>query len=255
MAIDAIIADSIQQTIEECVDVIGNNYALDTLKKNGVVSMEEVSTVRAIATKILTEGQEDLIPENLEIPDMPAEPADAPMGINQDTTDSMEDMDLDVSDLEGIILATADGSEYTVQDGILVPYVLGGSDSAAVMDVSEDEDDAIDAANDQNAANPGTTIAADLADGGNSIGDVEDSAPVPTGEDVKPEGGAEAGDDAGSGAGEEESEDDKKDKKLEESENLGDASATIITENEAVSTAKVSSIVQSLISDLNFSVK
>lgn len=253
MAIDAIIADSIQQTIEECVDVIGNNYALDTLKKNGVVSMEEVSTVRAIATKILTEGQEDLIPENLEIPDMPAESADAPMGINQDTTDSMEDMDLDVSDLEGIILATADGSEYTVQDGILVPYVLGGSDSAAAMDVSEDEDDAIDAAGDQDAANPGTTIAADLADGGNSIGDVEDSAPVPTGEDVKPEGGAEAGDAAA--AGEEESEDDKKDKKLEESENLGDASATIITENEAVSTAKVSSIVQSLISDLNFSVK
>lgn len=250
MAIDAIIADSIQQTIEECVDVIGNNYALDTLKKNGVVSMEEVSTVRAIATKILTEGQEDLIPENLEIPDMPAEPADAPMGINQDTTDSMEDMDLDVSDLEGIILATADGSEYTVQDGILVPYVLGGSDSAAVMDVSEDEDDAMDAANDQNAANPGTTIAADLADGGNAIGDVEDPAPVPTGEETKPEGDEEAG----SGE-EEESEDDKKDKKLEESENLGDAGATIITENEAVSTAKVSSIVQTLISDLNFSVK
>ena len=150
MAIDLIIADSIQQTITECVEVIGNNFALDTLKANGVVSMEEVNTVRAIAAKILTEGQEDLIPENLEIPDMPA----APMGVAEDTTESLEDLDLDVSDLEGIILATADGSEFVVQDGILVPYTLGGTGDAMALDVSEDEDDVVDAAAAQNAAFP-----------------------------------------------------------------------------------------------------
>lgn len=245
MAIDLIIADSIQQTITECVEVIGNNFALDTLKANGVVSMEEVNTVRAIATKILTEGQEDFIPENLEIPDMPA----APMGVAEDTTESLEDLDLDVSDLEGIILATADGSEFVVQDGILVPYTLGGTGDAMALDVSEDEDDVVDAAAAQNAANPDTQITPDLADGGQALGDVEEvPAPVVSEEaDKGSEGDGEA--DKGSEE-EEESEEDKK-KKIEESEDLGQPDATIITENSVVSTAKVSSIVQSLISDLN----
>ena len=243
MAIDLIIADSIQQTITECVEVIGNNFALDTLRANGVVSMEEVNTVRAIATKILTEGQEDLIPENLEIPDMPA----APMGVAEDTTESLEDLDLDVSDLEGIILATADGSEFVVQDGILVPYTLGGTGDAMALDVSEDEDDVVDAAAAQNAVNPDTQITPDLADGGQALGDVEEvpTEVVPEEADKGSEGDVEA--DKGS---EEESEEDKK-KKIEESEDLGQSDATIITENSVVSTAKVSSIVQSLISDLN----
>lgn len=246
MAIDLIIADSIQQTITECVEVIGNNFALDTLKLNGVVSMEEVNTVRAIATKILTEGQEDFIPENLEIPDMPA----APMGVAEDTTESLEDLDLDVSDLEGIVLATAEGTEFVIQDGILVPFTLGGTGDAMALDVSEDEDDALDAVAAQNAANPGTEIGPDLADGGQALGDVEEvPTPVATETEEKPEEKPEE-EETKPEDGEEESEEDKK-KKLEESEDLGQTGADIITENSVVSTAKVSSIVQSLILDLN----
>lgn len=247
MAIDAIITDSLHQTIEECANVISNNYALDTLRKNGVVSMEEVSTIHAIATKILFEGQEDLIPENLQIPDMPM---DAPMGVAQDTTDSLEDLDLDVSDLEGIILATAEGTEFVIQDGILVPYTLGGTGDAMALDVSEDEDDALDAVAAQNAANPGTEISPDLADGGQALGDVEEvPTPVDTETEEKPEEKPEE-EETKPEDGEEESEEDKK-KKLEESEDLGQTGADIITENSVVSTAKVSSIVQSLILDLN----
>lgn len=150
--LDSIIADSLHSTIEESARVIADNYALDTMRKNGSVSMEEANTMYAMAHTILMEGSEDFIPENLDIPDMDAGAgADAAPDMDPNTMDSMADMDLDVSDLEGIILADAEGNEYIIQGGILAPYTDASvaAGTAAASDVSEDEDEA----KAQNAAN------------------------------------------------------------------------------------------------------
>lgn len=163
--LDSIIADSLHSTIEESARVIADNYALDTMRKNGSVSMEEANTMYAMAHTILMEGSEDFIPENLDIPDIDASTdanmggagadADAAPDMDPNTMDSMADMDLDVSDLEGIILADTEGNEYIVQGGILSPYTDASvaAGTAAAEDVSEDEDDNKDEAKAQNAAN------------------------------------------------------------------------------------------------------
>lgn len=154
--LDSIIADSLHSTIEESARVIADNYALDTMRKNGSVSMEEANTMYAMAHTILMEGSEDFIPENLDIPDMDAGAgADAAPDIDPNTMDSMADMDLDVSDLEGIILADAEGNEYIIQGGILSPYTDASvaAGTAAASDVSEEEDDNKEEAEAQNAAN------------------------------------------------------------------------------------------------------
>lgn len=123
-------------TLSEAVDLasleISKNYALDRLAENGVVTQEEVSAMYAIASKILTEGAEDFIPETLELPE-DDEPAiaggDDSMAADLDAT-AGDDMDgeLDISQLEGIILPDAEGNEYTIQNGVIVPYTSGEPD-------------------------------------------------------------------------------------------------------------------------------
>ena len=55
------------------------------------------------------EGNEDLIPDNIELPE-------------DDGELDEEGEDLDVSDLEGIVLPTADGGLMVIENGVLVPY-------------------------------------------------------------------------------------------------------------------------------------
>ena len=73
--------------------------------------------------EILTEGSDDLIPDNIEIPD------------------ELEDgEDLDVSDLEGIVLPTADGGLMVVENGVLVPYSEEPADAPVASNASENGD-------------------------------------------------------------------------------------------------------------------
>ena len=97
--------DSINESIEAGADAITAQYALHKLNTVGSVNIQECTTVFLMAQEILTEGSDDLIPDNIEIPD-----------------ELEDDEDLDVSDLEGIVLPTADGGLMVVENGVLVPY-------------------------------------------------------------------------------------------------------------------------------------
>ena len=100
--------DSINESIEAGADAITAQYALHKLNTVGSVNIQECTTVFLMAQEILTEGSDDLIPDNIEIPD--------------ELEDSEDGEDLDVSDLEGIVLPTADGGLMVVENGVLVPY-------------------------------------------------------------------------------------------------------------------------------------
>ena len=109
----------IQSTLGEAANIaattIAERYALETLSKNGVVSIEEVENVFDIAHRLLTEGSDDMIPATLDLPDQDA-------SVDADVASAGGDEDLDVSDLEGIILPDSEGNQYIIQGGILVPY-------------------------------------------------------------------------------------------------------------------------------------
>lgn len=110
----------VQTTLHEAAEfaatTITERFALTTLAKNGVVSIEETENVYDIAYRLLTEGSEDMIPETLELPDA----QDASVGA--DVAAAGGDEDLDISELEGIVLPDSEGNQYIIQGGILVPY-------------------------------------------------------------------------------------------------------------------------------------
>ena len=99
--------DTINEAIDAGADAIATQYALQRLNENGSVNIQECATIYLMAKEILTEGNEDLIPDNIELPEDDGE---------------LDDEDLDVSDLEGIVLPTADGGLMVIENGVLVPY-------------------------------------------------------------------------------------------------------------------------------------
>lgn len=103
--------DTINEAIEAGADAIATQYALERLNENGSVNIQECATIYLMAKEILTEGNEDLIPDNIELPE-----DDGELG------EDGEGEDLDVSDLEGIVLPTADGGLMVIENGVLVPY-------------------------------------------------------------------------------------------------------------------------------------
>lgn len=110
------IVGTIQEVAELSALEISKNYALDRLAENGVVTQEEVASMHSLAMKILSEGSEDFIPETLELPEDEAPEM-------EDELPESEDMgDLDIADLEGIVLPDAEGNQYMIQNGVIVPY-------------------------------------------------------------------------------------------------------------------------------------
>ena len=101
--------DTINEAIDAGADAIATQYALQRLNETGSVNIQECATIYLMAKEILTEGNEDLIPDNIELPE-------------DDGELDKEGEDLDVSDLEGIVLPTADGGLMVIENGVLVPY-------------------------------------------------------------------------------------------------------------------------------------
>ena len=110
--------DTINEAIDVGADAIATQYALQRLNENGSVNIQECATIYLMAKEILTEGNEDLIPDNIELPEDDGE---------------LDEEDLDVSDLEGIVLPTADGGLMVIENGVLVPY----SEEAAATPAGE----------------------------------------------------------------------------------------------------------------------
>lgn len=112
--------DTINEAIDAGADAIATQYALQRLNETGSVNIQECATIYLMAKEILTEGNEDLIPDNIELPEDDGELGE-------------EGEDLDVSDLEGIVLPTADGGLMVIENGVLVPY----SEEAAATPAGE----------------------------------------------------------------------------------------------------------------------
>ena len=122
--------NSINESIEAGADAITAQYALHKLNTVGSVNIQECTTVFLMAQEILTEGSDDLIPDNIEIPD------------ELEDSEELEDgEDLDVSDLEGIVLPTADGGLMVVENGVLVPYSEEPADAPVASNASENEEE------------------------------------------------------------------------------------------------------------------
>ena len=119
--------DTINEAIDAGADAIATQYALQRLNETGSVNIQECATIYLMAKEVLTEGNEDLIPDNIELPE-------------DDGELDEEGEDLDVSDLEGIVLPTADGGLMVIENGVLVPY----SEEAAATPAAPEAEAGVD---------------------------------------------------------------------------------------------------------------
>lgn len=169
---------SLQEAADLAASTISQQFALNQIATKGSCTLEEAENMYNLAHRVLTEGSEDLIPENLELPEAGAtdevdptlaqdQAVDADVGAGTD-----DGSDLDVEDLDGIILPDTEGNQYIVQGGILTPY--NEEDAGAGDDAMPADDGAGAPAADDNLEE-GTAIGCDPEAGaieeGTTIGD------------------------------------------------------------------------------------
>lgn len=116
---------SLQEAAEMAASTISQQFALNQIATKGSCTLEEAENMYNLANRVLTEGSEDLIPENLELPEAGAtDEVDPTLAQDQavDADIGAEGADLDLEDLDGIILPDSEGNQYIIQGGILTPY-------------------------------------------------------------------------------------------------------------------------------------
>lgn len=121
---DNFLLDTVNSVIEETATLVTKDYVMQKLSTTGSVTLQEAENVFAITKTICENGAEDLIPDNIDIPE---EDLGNDVGLD-------DGGDLDISELEGIILPDSEGNEYTIQGGIIVPYNSGEDDAITGTD-------------------------------------------------------------------------------------------------------------------------
>ena len=156
------VASTLQEAAEYAATKISQNYALTKLVENSVVTLEETQNIYDLTLKLLNEGSEDLIPENLELdaPDATdtedTSAQDAAVDADVEASGGEED-DLNLDDLEGIVLPDSEGNQYIIQGGILVPYTEEDEDTGLVAG-GEPEEPEEEESIDESTINAGTSI-------------------------------------------------------------------------------------------------
>ena len=112
------VQNTLTEACEHAAMTIAQRFALDTLSEKGSVTIEETQNMHDMALRLITEGSEDLIPEELNLPDTSA----TDNQVDTDVAEAGGEEDLDIAELEGIILPDAEGNQYIIQGGIIVPY-------------------------------------------------------------------------------------------------------------------------------------
>lgn len=183
------ITGTLMEAADYAATTLSQRFALKQMAEKGVCTLEEAQNLYELSYRMLTEGSEDLIPENLELPDATDEvdPTTAQdTAVDADVAAAggeVADEDFAIEDLEGIILPDSEGNQYLIQGGILVPY-NEDDDSSITTDGEEPADDKPIAPDDQIAEN--TTVVASAAPVMENTIEGGDAAPIEKNTDVAP---------------------------------------------------------------------
>lgn len=177
--------DFVVASLHEATDMvaatISQQFALNQIATKGSCTLEEAENMYNLAHRVISEGSEDLIPENLELPEAGAEATDEidptlaqDQAVDADVAagEGDEGSDLDVEDLDGIILPDSEGNQYIIQGGILTPYSeedAGAGDDAGMPTDGDDLEE-------------GTNVGCNPEDGQQ----IEEGTSVTTGENLEP---------------------------------------------------------------------
>ncbi len=115
MTVKEILVQDLGLVLEETGNLMVDKMVLESLAKNGSVSLEEAEFYNTLVRRVVTEAAEEFVPDELSAPEIP-EVAEAPMGMGGG---------------EAMILTGEDGTVYNFDpaSGTLTPVEgTGGAD-------------------------------------------------------------------------------------------------------------------------------
>ena len=87
MELKQIMSKEVAGVLEEATGIVTNRLVMESLLKNGKVTIEEATFLNKLASEVITEAAEDFIPDSIEVPDAPA--ADQVVEESTQTTDKV----------------------------------------------------------------------------------------------------------------------------------------------------------------------
>jgi len=71
MELKQIMSKEVAGVLEEATGIVTNRLVMESLLKNGKVTIEEATFLNKLASEVITEAAEDFIPDSIEVPDAP----------------------------------------------------------------------------------------------------------------------------------------------------------------------------------------
>jgi len=119
MTIKEILVQDLHKTLEETSGLIADKLILESLAKNGSITLQEAEFQDALVRRVITEAADEFVPEDISTPEKTS----------------------------GMILTGEDGTIYSFADGVLTP-VEGAEPASAQDDPALPEDENEPAMND-----------------------------------------------------------------------------------------------------------
>jgi hypothetical protein len=73
MELKQIMSQEVAAVLEEATGIVTNRLVMESLLKNGKVTIEEATFLNKLASEVITEAAEDFIPDSIEVPDAPVQ--------------------------------------------------------------------------------------------------------------------------------------------------------------------------------------
>jgi len=73
MELKQIMSQEVAAVLEEATGIVTNRLVMESLLKNGKVTIEEATFLNKLASEVITEAAEDFIPDSIEVPDASVE--------------------------------------------------------------------------------------------------------------------------------------------------------------------------------------
>jgi len=70
MELKTIMSQEVASVLEEATGIVTNRLVMESLLKNGKVTIEEATFLNKLASEVITEAAEDFIPDSIEVPDV-----------------------------------------------------------------------------------------------------------------------------------------------------------------------------------------
>jgi len=103
MELKQIMSQEVAAVLEEATGIVTNRLVMESLLKNGKVTIEEAKFLNKLASEVITEAAEDFIPDSIEIPDQVQEVVEESTKTEETVEESTQDVKAEEAKTEEVV--------------------------------------------------------------------------------------------------------------------------------------------------------